>query len=303
MRRVFLGVTAVTLALAFQARALAEDRKDAPAAAAEARQVVLLWSEGAPGAVGSEAVDRPSLTVYPAPADRATGAALVVCPGGGYRNLAKHEGEPVAEWLNTLGVTAFVLQYRLAPRYHHPAPLQDASRAVRTVRARASEWHVDPQRVGIIGFSAGGHLAAMLGTHFDDGDARAGDPVERVSSRPDLMVLIYPAISFTADFVPKGAGKMLLGDEPKPEDLELISAEKHVTSRTPPAFLVHTSEDRCENSLVFGLALKKAGVPFELHLYEKGKHGYGLAQKDPVLKTWTEHCATWLGEHEFLKKK
>jgi acetyl esterase/lipase len=303
MRRVSLCVAAVLLTFPLQARAQAKDKKADAAPAVELNQVVPLWPNGAPGAVGSEAADKPSLTVYPAPADKATGAAMVVCPGGGYRNLAKHEGEPVAEWLNTLGVTAFVLQYRLAPRYHHPAPLQDASRAVRTVRARASEWHVDPQRVGIIGFSAGGHLAAMLGTHFDDGDAGAGDPVERVGSRPDLMVLIYPAISFTADFMPKEAGKTLLGDDPKPEDLDQISAEKHVTSRTPPAFLVHTAEDRCEHSLVFGLALKKAGVPFELHLYEKGKHGYGLALKDPVLKTWTEHCATWLGEHDFLKKK
>jgi acetyl esterase/lipase len=303
MRSVSLCVAAVALTLAVQSRGLAVDRKDSPAASAESRQVLLLWPNGAPGAVGAEAADKPSLTVYPAPADKATGAAIVVCPGGGYRNLAKHEGEPVAEWLNTVGVTAFVLQYRLGPRYHHPAPLQDASRAVRTVRARASEWNVDPQRVGILGFSAGGHLAATLGTHFEEGDAKAEDPVERVSSRPDLMVLIYPAISFTADFVKQPAGGVLLGDNPNPELLDLLSDEKHVTARTPPAFLVHTSEDRCEHSLVFALALKKAGVPFELHLYEKGKHGYGLAQKDPVLKTWTDHCATWLGEHDFLKKR
>jgi acetyl esterase/lipase len=303
MRVRSLFVAATVFLLAACGRGLAEDRKDAPAAAADAHPVLLLWQDGAPGAVGSEPADKPSLTVFPAPADKATGAAMVVCPGGGYRNLAAHEGKPVAEWLNTLGITAFVLQYRLAPRYHFPAPLQDASRAVRTVRARASEWHVNPQRIGIIGFSAGGHLAATLGTHFDDGDGKSADPVERVSSRPDLMVLIYPAISFTADFMPKGAGKTLLGDDPKPEDLELISAEKHVTARTPPAFLVHTSVDSCQHSLVFSLALKKAGVPFELHLYEQGKHGYGLAPKDPVLKTWTEHAATWLGGHGFLKTK
>jgi acetyl esterase/lipase len=264
-------------------------------------QVIALWPDGAPGAVGSEDADNPSLTVYLPAADKATGAAIVVCPGGGYRVLAPHEGQPVAEWLNTLGVTAFVLKYRLAPRYHHPAPLQDASRAIRLVRARAADWKIDPQRIGMLGFSAGGHLGATLGTHFDDGDPGAKDPVERVSSRPDLMVLIYPAISFTADFVPKGIGKMLLGDDAKPELLEELSAEKHVTERTPPAFLVHTSEDSCEHSLVFALALCKAKVPVELHLYEKGKHGYGLAAKDPILKTWTEHCADWLAGRGFVK--
>jgi acetyl esterase/lipase len=303
MRGRFLFVAAALAALAVGGRGRAADQKAGPAAAADAPQVIVLWPDGAPGAAGTEAGDKPSLTVYPAPADKATGAAMVVCPGGGYRNLAAHEDKPIAEWLNTLGVTAFVLHYRLLPHYHYPAPLQDAGRAVRTVRSRASEWHVDPQRIGMIGFSAGGHLTAMLGTHFDDGDSKATDPIERVSSRPDLMVLIYPAISFTADFMKKDAGKTLLGGDPKPEDVDQISAEKHVTARTPPAFLVHTSVDSCQHSLLFGLALKKAGVPFELHLYEQGKHGYGLAARDPVLKTWTEHAATWLGSHGFLKGK
>lgn len=265
--------------------------------------MVLLWPQGAPGAVGSEAVDKPALTVYLPPSDKATGAAMIVCPGGGYRNLAAHEERPIAEWLNTLGITACVLQYRLGPRYHHPAPLHDASRAVRTVRARAEEWKIDQQRVGMIGFSAGGHLAATLGTRFDEGNPKAEDPIERMSSRPDLMVFIYPGISLTADFVPQPAGKVLLGDNPKPELLEWLSNEKHVIARTPPAFLVHTSEDRCEHSLVFALAMRKAKVPVELHLYERGKHGYGLASKDPILKTWTEHSAAWLDGHGFRKKK
>jgi acetyl esterase/lipase len=303
MRMPVLSLAALVLALCAARSAMADEKKAPSVDPNGAPQVITLWPDGAPGAVGAEDADKPTLTVYLPPADKATGAAIVVCPGGGYRALAAHEGQPVAEWLNTLGVTAFVLKYRLAPRYHHPAPLQDASRAVRLVRARAADWKIDPQRIGILGFSAGGHVGATLGTHFDDGDPAAKDPVERVSSRPDPMVLIYPAISLTADFVPKGIGRMLLGDDAKPEQLEELSAEKHVTAQTPPAFLVHTAEDSCEHSLVFALALRKAKVPVELHLYEKGKHGYGLATKDPILKTWTAHCADWLSSRGFLKKQ
>jgi acetyl esterase/lipase len=302
MRNAIVSLAAFPLIIGAARSGLADEKKAPPVDPSGSHQVILLWPDGAPGAVGSEDADRPTLTVYLPPPDKATGGAVVVCPGGGYRVLAPHEGQPVAEWLNTLGVRAFVLKYRLAPRYHHPAPLQDAARAVRLVRARAGDWNIDPHRVGILGFSAGGHLGATLGTHFDESDAGARDPVERASSRPDLMVLIYPAISFTADFVPKGIGKMLLGDDPKPELLDELSAEKHVTAQTPPAFLVHTSEDSCEHSLVFALALRKAKVPVELHLYEKGKHGYGLAAKEPILSTWTAHCADWLGGRGFLKK-
>src|SRR5947199_10557305 len=165
--------------------AAAGGRQAAPAAP------IVLWPDGAPGALGRAPEDVPDLTPYLPPRERATGAAVVVCPGGGYQHLADHEGRPVAEWLNTLGVAAFVLKYRIGPRYHHPAMLQDAARALRTVRARAAEWGVDPARIGILGFSAGGHLASTLGTHFDAGSASAADPVERASSRPDLLILIY----------------------------------------------------------------------------------------------------------------
>src|SRR5437588_8721902 len=160
-----------------------------------ASEPIILWPSGAPGAVGKESNDIPTLTPYFAPKEKATGAAVIVCPGGGYTHLADHEGRPVAEWLNTLGITAFVLKYRLGPRYHHPAPLQDAARAIRTARARAAEWKIDPKRIGIIGFSAGGHLASTIATHFDSGKPDARDLIERVSSRPNLAVLIYPVIT------------------------------------------------------------------------------------------------------------
>src|SRR2546423_610479 len=170
----------------------------ATATAADAPKTIPLWPDGAPGAVGSEPVDKPTLTIIQPPADKANGAAVIVCPGGGYQHLADtYEGREVAEWLNTIGVTGFVLKYRLAPRYHHPAPLQDAQRAIRTVRARAQEWGIDPHRIGIWGFSAGGHLASTAGTHFDAGRPEAEDPIDRVSCRPDFLILAYPVISMT----------------------------------------------------------------------------------------------------------
>ena len=208
------------------------------------REFHLLWPDGAPGAVGTEAVDKPKITVYRAPADRATGAAVVVCPGGGYHVVAAdHEGKQIAEWLNSLGVSAFVLQYRLGERYRHPAPLQDAQRAIRTVRSRAREWGVDPKRIGILGFSAGGHLASTAATHFDDGRPDAADPVERESSRPDFAVLCYPVISLVDPMAHAGSRRYLLGDPPDPALVELLSNERQVTARTPPTFLWHTADD------------------------------------------------------------
>jgi acetyl esterase/lipase len=263
-----------------------------------------LWPGGAPGARGQEAADVPSLRVYRPPAERANGAAVVICPGGGYGALAEHEGHPVALWLNGLGVTAVVLKYRLGPRYHHPVPLQDAARALRTVRARAAEWRVDPARIGILGFSAGGHLASTLSTHFDAGHPGAADPVERVSSRPDFAILLYPVITLSDEFTHAGSRRNLLGDSPGPELLQLLSNEKQVTARTPPTFLMHTAEDTAvpvQNSLLYALALQKAGVPLELHVYEKGRHGVGLGGTDPVLSTWPERCAAWLRTRGILK--
>jgi len=270
-----------------------------------AENPIVLWPGGAPGAVGNEPIDIPTLTPYLPPKDKITGAAIIVCPGGGYTHLADHEGGPVAEWLNSLGVTAFVLKYRLGPRYHHPAPMQDAARAIRIVRARAAEWGLDPQRIGILGFSAGGHLASTAGTHFDSGNPNAADTIERVSSKPNLMILIYPVITMR-DKTHAGSRKSLLGDNPGPELVTLLSNDEQVTMETPPAFLVHTSNDEAvpvENSLLFVNALRRASVPFEFHLYERGPHGFGLGGKDPILATWPDRCAGWLRLHGFVAPK
>jgi acetyl esterase/lipase len=266
---------------------------------------IVLWPGGAPGALGSEPVDVPTLTPYLPPKEKMSGAAIIVCPGGGYTHLADHEGGPVAEWLNSLGVTAFVLKYRLGPRYHHPAPMQDAARAIRIVRARAAEWGLDPQRIGILGFSAGGHLASTAGTHFDSGKSDASDPIERVSSRPNLMILIYPVITMR-EKTHAGSKANLLGAAPAPELVALLSNDEQVTKETPPTFLVHTMTDPAvpvENSLLFITALRKAGVPFEFHLYERGPHGFGLGKNDPILATWPDRCADWLRLHGFMAAK
>jgi acetyl esterase/lipase len=270
------------------------------------REFHLLWPDGAPGALGSEAADKPKLTVYRAPSEDANGAAVVVCPGGGYGRLASdHEGKQVAEWLNSLGVTAFVLQYRLGPRYHHPAPLQDAQRAIRLVRARAGDWGVDPTRVGILGFSAGGHLASTAATHFDDGRADAADPIERQGSRPDFAVLAYPVITLEDPAAHVGSRRNLLGEPADPALVQLLSNERQVTARTPPTFLFHTADDPgvpVKNSLRFFDALLAAGVPAELHVFAHGKHGVGLAQSDPALSSWPRLCALWMEGRGLLSR-
>jgi acetyl esterase/lipase len=257
-----------------------------------------LWPKSAPGAVGASADDKPSLTHYPAPADKASGAAVVVCPGGGYVGLALgHEGKEIAEWLNQHGISAFVLKYRRAPRYKHPAPLMDVSRAIRTVRANAKELGVDPGKVGVWGFSAGGHLASCAATMFNDAKSDAEDPIERVSSRPDFAILCYPVIDMEGAATHRGSRKNLLGDNPPAELVKQMSTQNRVTSKTPPTFLFHTDADAGvvpENSILFYLALKRAKVPAELHVYEKGPHGVGLAAKDAVLRTWSDRLADWL---------
>jgi len=266
-----------------------------------------LWPAGAPGALGEEERDRPSITPFLAPEDRATGAACIVCPGGGYGALmTSYEGDEIAQWLNGIGVHGFVLRYRLGPRYHHPAMMNDIQRALRTVRARAAQWKVDPDRIGVWGFSAGGHLAATAATHFDDGRAGAEDPVERVSSRPNYAIMTYPVISLVAPYTHQGSMKNLLGDAGV-KDLalrEFLSPEKQVTPKTPPCFLMHTWEDKvpAENSIDFYLALRQAKIPAELHVYEKGPHGYGLGLKDPVLKSWPERLTDWLRVRGILRK-
>ena len=277
------------------------------AAPAQQPKVELLWPKGAPGAVGTEETDKPTLTVFQPPADKANGTAVVICPGGGYGHLAKdHEGKQVAEWFNARGVTAFMLLYRLAPRYRHPAPLQDAQRAIRTVRAQAKEWNINPDRVGILGFSAGGHLASTAGTHFDAGKSDAEDPIERISCRPDFLILCYPVITLEAPHAHMGSRKNLLGkDSDDAKLVEHLSNDKQVTDKTPPTFLFHTDADRGvppENSILFYLALKKAKVPAELHIYEKGPHGIGLAPKDAILGTWPDRLNGWLEGRGLLKK-
>jgi acetyl esterase/lipase len=274
--------------------------------AGEKGERVILWPAGAPGAKGSEDADTPTLTIYPAPADKANGTAIVICPGGGYQHLAMgHEGEEIALWLNSIGVTGFILKYRLAP-YQHPSPLQDAQRSIRTVRSRAADWDVNPSRIGILGFSAGGHLASTAATHFDEGDARSSDPIDKVSCRPDFAVLCYPVISLKDEaIVHKGSRKNLLGENPSFELVELLSNETQVTSQTPPTFLWHTAEDRGvnpEHSILFFLACVKAKVPTELHVYEKGPHGIGLAKKFPVASQWPVHCEAWMRDRGLLTK-
>ncbi len=263
-----------------------------------------LWAGRAPGAVGDSAVDRPTITPYLAPAGTGSGTAVVIFPGGGYAHLAvEKEGTRVAKWLNGLGVSGFVVQYRLGPRYHDPAMLEDAQRAVRMVRARAAEWHVDTARVGVLGSSAGGHLAATAATHYDAGRAASADPIERMSSRPSFEVLLYPVITMDARFAHMGSRRVLLGDSPDSAAVKRMSDEQQVTPETPPAFIVATSDDATvpvENSVAYYRALRAAGVPAELHLFETGKHGFGLAETDPVLSIWPRLCEAWLRHRGLL---
>lgn len=266
------------------------------ACTASAQEVRPLWPGAAPGAIGNDDVDKPSITIW-LPKENANGSAVVVCPGGGYAHLAvDHEGKQIAEWLNARGVAAFVLKYRLGPRYRHPAPLGDVQRAIRTVRQGANGFHVAPDRIGVWGFSAGGHLASTAATHFDSGLKDAADPIDRVSSRPDFAILAYPVVTMTAH-THGGSRRNLLGESPDPKLIELLSNEKQVTAQTPPTFLFHTSDDPgvpVENSVYFYLALRKAGVPAEMHLYEHGRHGVGLAPADPVLSTWGDRLTDWM---------
>ncbi len=276
-------------------------------AQSQSSNAVPLWPEGAPDALGKEPKDIPTLTPYLAEPANATGAAIVICPGGGYGGLAVHEGDHYARWLNEMGIAGFVLTYRLGPGgYHHPAMLHDAARAVRMVRARAREWKLDPAHVGIMGSSAGGHLASTLLTHFDSGKPDAANLVERQSSRPDLGILCYAVITM-GQFTHKGTQYNLLGPNPSEDLVRDLSNELQVTKKTPPCFIWHTFQDKAvpvENSLQFAEALRKNGVPFDLHIYEQGGHGLGLgsAQWDPAHRhPWTADCAYWLKVRGFAK--
>ena len=268
---------------------------------AEIQAPVPIWPAGAPGALGGTTNDIPTLTAYLPDAATATGAALVICPGGGYAHYSTHEGVDYALWLNQHGVACFVLRYRLGLNgYHHPAMFQDATRAVRLVRAKAAEWKIDPKRVGIMGSSAGGHLAATVMTHYDAGNPKADDPVERQSSRPDLGILCYAVITM-GEFTNQGSKQNFFGaNQPSPELIKEFSEELQVTTNTPPCFIWTTFEDTIvpmENSLMFAAALRKNHVPFDLHVFQKGGHGLVLGDGEPPFShthPWASDCLFWL---------
>jgi acetyl esterase/lipase len=258
-----------------------------------------LWEKGAPGALGTAAKDVPTLTLFLPAEGTATGAAIVICPGGGYMHLADHEGKDYALFLSARGVTCFVLKYRLGPDYHHPSMMLDGLRAMRYVRANAEKWKIDPKRIGMMGSSAGGHMTATVMTHFDDGDAKAEDPIDRVSSRPDFGILCYAVISM-GDIAHQGSKKALLGENPSDDLVKLMSDELQVTEKTPPCFIWAGADDKTvpvENSLRFADACAEKKVPFELHIYEHARHGLGLGDKAPFEHAlpWTGDLMRWLG--------
>lgn len=268
-----------------------------------------LWPGAAPGARGTTEADQPTLDFYKPDAVPANGCAVLVCPGGGYGGLAKdHEGIQPARFFNSLGVTAYVLHYRLGGNgYQHPVPLNDAQRALRLVRSRAAADGIDPARLGIMGFSAGGHLAASTGSHSDGGNPAAPDPVDRLGCRPDFMILCYGVLSFDPAITHKGSVKNLLGDRQNdPALIGFLSNEKQVTPASPPAFLFHTTTDQAvpvANSLRFYEACQKNGVPVALHVFQEGKHGVGLAQNDPNLKIWPSLLQQWMDQNGWLKAR
>lgn len=269
-----------------------------PAPILQEPQTIALWEGGAPGALGNGAEDTPTLTIYMPPNTSGPMTAVIVAPGGGYRTLSMNkEGRLPASHLNNLGIAAFVLKYRLGPKYHHPVEIGDMQRAIRMLRSRAAEWHLDPARIGVMGFSAGGHLAATASTRFDRGNASAADPIDRASSRPDFAILGYPVITFAESWTHQGSKTMLLGNKPDPTLVRTLSIETQVTSETPPTFLFHTNADTAvpaENSVHYFLALRKAGVPAEMHIFRDGPHGVGLPLQDPMLSEWPKVLANWL---------
>jgi len=265
-----------------------------------------LWPDGAPGANGNTEHDVPALMPFPAFPDNNTGCAVVVCPGGGYGGLAMgHEGHEIVQWLNNRGISAWILRYRLGSKgYHHPIQQGDVLRAVRAVRSQSASHGIDSDRIGIWGFSAGGHLASTAATHFDDGDASSQDPIDRISSRPDFAVLCYPVITMDESFTHMGSRRNLFGPNKDDSELvELMSNEKRVTGDTPPTFLFHTSTDKAvpvRNAIEFYSALQANGVNSELHVYQQGRHGVGLAAKDPILSTWPARLEDWMRLNGFL---
>jgi acetyl esterase/lipase len=298
VRRFLFGLVVAMVGVGWMAAQQAE-----PVWSTTLGKTVLLWPEGAPGAQGNEDIDEPSLTIYLPKGENATKTGVVVAPGGGYQHLAmEKEGEAYALWLNAHGVAAFVLKYRLGPKYHYPVELEDAQRAIRMVRANAAEYGIDPDHVGMWGSSAGGHLTATAGTKFDAGNAASGDVVERQSSRPEFLILSYPVITLEAPYAHVGSRKYLLGDDPDPALVASLSAETQVTKDTPPTFLFATTDDRTVpvmNSVMFYSALVKAGVPAEMHLFQHGAHGSGLAAANPQLSVWPDLLIKWMRERGY----
>ena len=254
------------------------------------------------GTLSITKVSVPTMTVFVAPKEIVTGTAVIICPGGGYGVLAYDwEGSDIAKWLNANGITAIVLKYRLPNSKSnivpHQSPLMDAQRAIRTVRANAAQWNISKDKVGIMGFSAGGHLASTAGTHFDNGNATAADSIERYSSRPDFMILMYPVITMSKPFMHQGSRNNLIGANGSKELAAFYSNEIQVTKETPPTLLIHATDDEgvpVENSLYFYQALKDHNVPAEMHIYPYGGHGFGLAIGQGHLQTWTDRCIDWL---------
>jgi len=265
-----------------------------------------LWEHGAPGALGSGDQDTPTITVYPPLEGSRTGTAILIAPGGSYRMLAlNHEGRQFANFFNGMNVTAFVLKYRLGPRYHHPIELGDVQRGIRWVRAHSEKYGFKPDRIGLVGFSAGGEPVSTAGTHFDDGKLDATDPIDRVSSRPDFLILAYPVITMLPPYAHEGSVANLLGENASLELRKQLSNERNVTAQTPPTFLLSTSEDTVvapENTVEFYLALRKAGVPAEMHVFEKGPHGVGMDLENPVLGIWPMLLTNWLRQRGLLSK-
>lgn len=290
-------------------------------AAAAQIKVINLWQNGVPnskkapsykiiidssqGWTWEKNITNPTIGFYPAPKKISNGTAVIICPGGGYSVLAiKHEGSKVARWLNTLGITAFVLKYRLPDTTiminKTIGPLQDAQRAMRIVRRHAKQWNINPDRIGIMGFSAGGHVASTLSTHYNQ---KVYKVIDTTSARPDFSILIYPVISMESSITHMGSRINLLGKHPSPALVKLYSNELQVNKSTPPAFLVQSIDDNVvpiQNSIDYMLALKKYKIPCELHLYERGGHGYGLGRNNDTESSWPKACARWLKMHGLI---
>jgi len=285
---------------------------------AQQHETIKLWSKTIPGSILNPSykeeigkgyhiskVTEPTLTVFKPTKEKANGTSLIICPGGGYGVLAfDHEGYKVAKWLNELGITAFILKYRLPSdlimQNKSIGPLQDAQKAMRMVRRNAKKWNLDPNKIGIMGFSAGGHLASTLSTHFNE---KVYAAMDSISARPDFSLLIYPVISMNSKITHQGSKNNLLGENPNEKTVHHFSNELMIDKNTPPAFLVHAVDDKAvpiENSIQYLLSLRKHSIPAELHLYQKGGHGFGMNPSKNTESSWTKSCELWMQMNDFL---